>query len=39
LVDSTVYALFRFRDGGFIRLPSDIWEDDYDFKPVRANYY
>ena len=39
LVDSTVMALMRFRDGGFIRLPSDIWEDDYDFKPVRASYY
>ena len=39
LVDATIYALFRFRDGGFIRLPTDTWEDDADFTPVRANYY
>jgi len=39
LVDSTVYALMRFRTGGFITLPSDTWEDEYDFMPKRAAYY
>jgi len=38
LVDSTIYALMRFRDGGFIRLPTDSWDDD-DYQPVRAAYY
>jgi len=38
-VDSTVYALMRFRTGGFITLPSDTWEDEYDFMPKRAAYY
>lgn len=40
LVDSTVMALMRFRQGGFIRLPSDDWDDtdDWQYKePV--NYY
>jgi predicted phage terminase large subunit-like protein len=40
LVDSTVYALMRFRTGGFISLPSDrSMDDDGDFMPVRAAYY
>jgi len=39
LVDSTIYALMRFRDGGFIRLPTDSWEDEHDYQPVRAAYY
>ena len=40
LVDSTVYALMRFRTGGFIALPSDRWDEDDDrFEPVRAAYY
>jgi len=38
LVDSTVYALMRFRTGGFIRLPGDRWNND-DFMPRRAAYY
>jgi phage terminase large subunit-like protein len=28
LVDSTVMALMRFRQGGFIRLPTDEWDDE-----------
>jgi predicted phage terminase large subunit-like protein len=28
LVDSTVMALLRFRQGGFIRLPTDEWDDE-----------
>ncbi len=39
LVDCTVMALMRFRNGGFIRLPSDRWWDDEDFEPRRAAYY
>jgi predicted phage terminase large subunit-like protein len=41
LVDSTTLALLRFRQGGFIRLPSDEAEDDFLFKYGRkkAAYY
>lgn len=39
LVDSTVMAMMRFRNGGFIQLPSDTWGDEDDFEPVRAAYY
>ena len=37
-VDSTVMALLRFRQGGFIRLPTDVWDDEPDL-PRRADYY
>ena len=39
LVDSTVMALMRFRNGGFISLPDDRWDEDDEFEPVRAAYY
>jgi len=40
LVDSTVMALMRFRNGGFIRLPSDEPEDIKYFKNrKRGGYY
>ena len=39
LVDSTVMALMRFRQGGFIRLPSDEPEDQQYFKQRRGGYY
>ena len=40
LVDSTTLALLRFRQGGFIRLPSDEPEDDYLYKyRKKAAYY
>lgn len=40
LVDSTVIALMRFREGGFLRLPSDDQENDEDnYVPYRAAYY
>jgi predicted phage terminase large subunit-like protein len=40
LVDSTTLALARFRQGGFIRLPSDEPEDDHMYKHRRkAAYY
>lgn len=38
-VDSTVMALMRFRNGGFIRLPSDEPEDPKYFKQKRGGYY
>jgi len=39
LVDSTVMALMRFRQGGFIRLPSDEPEETIYFKQRRGGYY
>jgi len=38
LVDSTVMALLRFRQGGFIRLPSDEWDDEPQYH-YRREYY
>jgi len=39
LVDATTIALTRFRQGGFIRLPSDDAESGEDYVPQRAAYY
>jgi hypothetical protein len=39
LVDSTVMALMRFRQGGFIRLPSDEPEEMRYFKQRSGGYY
>jgi len=39
LVDSTVMALMRFRQGGFIRLPTDEPDDIRYFKQRRGGYY
>ena len=39
LVDSTVMALMRFRQGGFIRLPSDEAEEPLLFKHRHGGYY
>ena len=39
LVDSTVMALMRFRQGGFIRLPSDEAEEQRYFKRRNGGYY
>jgi hypothetical protein len=39
LVDSTSQALLRFRQGGFIRLPSDEPEEQRFFKRKTAAYY
>ena len=39
IVDSTVMALMRFRNGGFIRLPSDEADPDKYFKPKRQRAY
>lgn len=38
LVDSTVYALMRFRQGGLIRLGTD-YEEDYTPRRRKAEYY
>ena len=38
LVDSTVMALMRFRQGGFIRLPSDEPEETHYFRR-KSSYY
>ena len=39
-VDSTTLALLRFRQGGFIKLPSDQHDDDYLYKyKKKAAYY
>ena len=38
LVDSTVMALLRFRQGGFIRLPTDEWDDEPQYH-YRREYY
>ena len=39
LVDSTTLALMRFRQGGFIKLPSDEPEDAMYFKGHRREGY
>lgn len=39
LVDSTVMALMRFRQGGFIRLPSDEPDEIQYFKQKRGGFY
>ena len=39
LVDSTTQALLRFRQGGFIRLPSDEPDEEKYFRRKQAAYY
>ena len=39
LVDCTSMALKRFRDGGFVRLPSDEPEPEKQFKSKRRSFY
>ena len=39
LVDSTTQALMRFRQGGFVRLPSDEPEDDMYYRAQRRREY
>jgi phage terminase large subunit-like protein len=38
LVDSMTQALMRYRQGNFIQLPVDDWEDDATSVKVRAYY-
>lgn len=38
LVDSTVMAMLRFRQGGFIRLPTDEPDEEPVYRP-RVEYY
>jgi hypothetical protein len=39
LVDSTVMALMRFRQGGFVRLPTDEKDEQRYFKSSRRSAY
>jgi hypothetical protein len=39
LVDATTLALMRFRQGGFLRLPSDEPEEQKFFKRRNAVFY
>lgn len=39
LVDATIMAMLRFRQGGFITLPTDEVEDDYMELPMKEGYY
>lgn len=38
-VDCTSQALMRFRQGGLIRLDSDAWKDEKNFRPPKREYY
>ena len=38
LVDSTVMALLRFRQGGFIRLPADVEDEPLPYR-IKREYY
>ena len=38
-VDTTTMALMRFRNGGFVRLPSDEPDDPRFFKKQKRGYY
>ena len=38
LVDSTTQAMLRFRQGGFVRLPSD-WEEEELYYKRKVSYY
>jgi len=38
-VDATIMALLRFRQGGFLRLPSDEVDDSPAYRNRRAGYY
>ena len=39
LVDSTTQALMRYRQGNFVQLPTDDWEDDEGSMNIRAGAY
>jgi len=39
LLDSATQALMRFRQGGFLRLASDYYDDENDFVPIDASGY
>ena len=38
-VDCSSQALMRFRQGGLIRLDSDEWKDEKNFRPPKREYY
>jgi phage terminase large subunit-like protein len=39
LVDSTTQALMRYRQGNFVQLPTDDWEQAEDTANMRPAYY
>jgi hypothetical protein len=38
-VDSTTQALMRYRQGNFVQLPSDDWEDSDESVSITAGAY
>ena len=38
LVDSMTQALMRYRQGNFVQLPTDDWQDEENSVKVRAYY-
>ena len=38
LVDSMTQALMRYRQGNFVQLPTDDWQDEENSATVRAYY-
>lgn len=38
-VDCTSQALMRFRQGGLIRLDTDAWKDEANYRPPKREYY
>jgi phage terminase large subunit-like protein len=38
-VDSTIMALMRFRQGGFLRLPSDLVDEEPMYRRRKGGYY
>ena len=36
--DSTTQAVSRFRQGGFVKLPTDAWDDEEEAPPRRTYY-
>lgn len=39
IVDCVIMALMRFRQGGFIRLQTDSWDEEEFVRPRRRSYY
>ena len=38
LVDSMTQALMRYRQGNFVQLPTDDWEDEDNYSRIHAYY-
>jgi hypothetical protein len=37
-VDSTTQALMRYRQGNFVQLPTDDWQEEQESSRIRAYY-